>query len=365
MVVDVDDLDPSTVVDRILAATATAGAHGEPAAGAHGEAPTRCTWHAGSSGRALGRAASYDVCWSATACATSWPGWWPRRCPGRAGPPWSPRRASGSTVDPGLAHEVLTVPDGESAKSLAQVEELCRRFARSGLSRADVVVAVGGEWSPTWPVSPPRRSTGVRAYVNVATSLLAQVDAAIGGKTGVNIPEGKNLVGAFWQPSAGAVRHRARWPRLPPREWASGRGEVAKYALLGIETDLGGSAHRRPGHRGAGGPVRGDQVGGGVVRRARGRPPDAPQLRTHPGPRPRGVRLRRRGRRPPPRRGGGRRAGVRRAARPATGSDRRRRGWRTTGGWSAGSTSAPACPPGATPASCSRSWAGTRRPRET
>ena len=46
------------------------------------------------------------------------------------------------------------------------------------------------------------------AYVNVATTLLAQVDAAIGGKTGVNLPEGKNLVGAFWQPSAVAVRHR-------------------------------------------------------------------------------------------------------------------------------------------------------------
>ena len=68
------------------------------------------------------------------------------------------------------------------------------------------------------------------AYVNVATTLLAQVDAAIGGKTGVNIPEGKNLVGAFWQPSA-VLCDTGVLATLPPREWASGRGEMAKYAL--------------------------------------------------------------------------------------------------------------------------------------
>jgi 5-deoxy-5-amino-3-dehydroquinate synthase len=69
-------------------------------------------------------------------------------------------------------------------------------------------------------------------YVNVATTLLAQVDAAIGGKTGVNLPEGKNLVGAFWQPTA-VVCDTEVLATLPPREWASGRGEMAKYAFLG------------------------------------------------------------------------------------------------------------------------------------
>jgi 5-deoxy-5-amino-3-dehydroquinate synthase len=68
--------------------------------------------------------------------------------------------------------------------------------------------------------------------VNVATSLLAQVDAAIGGKTGVNLPEGKNLVGAFWQPNA-VLCDTETLRTLPPREWACGRGEVAKYAFLG------------------------------------------------------------------------------------------------------------------------------------
>jgi 5-deoxy-5-amino-3-dehydroquinate synthase len=70
------------------------------------------------------------------------------------------------------------------------------------------------------------------ASVNVATSLLAQVDAAIGGKTGVNLPEGKNLVGAFWQPDA-VLCDTETLATLPPREWACGRGEIAKYAFLG------------------------------------------------------------------------------------------------------------------------------------
>jgi len=68
--------------------------------------------------------------------------------------------------------------------------------------------------------------------VNVATTLLAQVDAAVGGKTGVNLPEGKNLVGAFWQPSA-VLCDTEVLASLARREWACGRGEMAKYAFLG------------------------------------------------------------------------------------------------------------------------------------
>jgi len=135
-------------------------------------------------------------------------------------------------VDPGVPFEVHTVPPGEGAKSLATVELLCRGFARAGLSRADVVVAVGGGVVTDlagFAAASFHRGT---AYVNVATTLLAQVDAAIGGKTGVNLPEGKNLVGAFWQPRA-VVCDTDVLASLPPREWASGRGEMAKYAFLG------------------------------------------------------------------------------------------------------------------------------------
>jgi 5-deoxy-5-amino-3-dehydroquinate synthase len=138
----------------------------------------------------------------------------------------------GVRVDPGLPHETFTVPEGEGAKSLSTLEDLCRGFTRFGLTRGDAVVAVGG--GVVTDLAGFAAATYHRgiAYVNVATSLLAQVDAAIGGKTAVNIPEGKNLVGAFWQPAA-VLCDTATLSTLPKREWASGRGEMAKYAFLG------------------------------------------------------------------------------------------------------------------------------------
>jgi 5-deoxy-5-amino-3-dehydroquinate synthase len=147
-------------------------------------------------------------------------------------------------VDPGLPTIRLEVPDGEKAKSLEVVEQLCRAMAREGISRSDVIVAVGG--GVVTDVVGFAAATFHRglAYVNVATSLLAQVDAAIGGKTGVNLPEGKNLVGAFWQPSV-VLCDIDLLDTLPKREWASGRGEMAKYALL--EPTLCGAGGAAPG----------------------------------------------------------------------------------------------------------------------
>jgi len=135
-------------------------------------------------------------------------------------------------LDPGVPFEVCAIAEGEESKTPATVEDLCRRFARIGLSRADVVVAVGGGMVTDvagFAAASFHRGT---AYVNVATTLLGQVDAAIGGKTGVNLPEGKNLVGAFWQPRA-VLCDTETLATLPPREWASGRGEMVKYAFLG------------------------------------------------------------------------------------------------------------------------------------
>jgi 5-deoxy-5-amino-3-dehydroquinate synthase len=144
-------------------------------------------------------------------------------------------------LDPGVPFDVVAIPDGEGAKTLTTVEDLCRRFARSGLSRSDVVIAVGGGIVTDvagFAAASYHRGT---PYVNVATTLLGQVDAAIGGKTGVNLPEGKNLVGAFWQPSA-VLCDTETLSTLPPREWACGKGEMAKYAFLGdpprAETDI-------------------------------------------------------------------------------------------------------------------------------
>ena len=138
----------------------------------------------------------------------------------------------GVTVDPGVEHRVFEVPDGESAKALSAVEQLCRAFASWGLTRGDVVVGVGGGVVTDlagFAAASYHRGVPV---VHVATTLLAQVDAAIGGKTGVNLPEGKNLVGAFWQPSL-VLCDTATLDTLPDREMRCGLGEVAKYHFLG------------------------------------------------------------------------------------------------------------------------------------
>jgi 5-deoxy-5-amino-3-dehydroquinate synthase len=138
------------------------------------------------------------------------------------------------TVDPGIQCKTFTIDDGEEAKNLETVEELCRQWARWGLTRNDVAVAVGGGVvtdAVGFAAAVYHRGISV---IHVATTLLAQVDAAIGGKTGVNIPEGKNLIGAFWQPHA-VLCDTETLETLPEREYLSGLGEVAKYHFLGAE----------------------------------------------------------------------------------------------------------------------------------
>jgi 5-deoxy-5-amino-3-dehydroquinate synthase len=137
-------------------------------------------------------------------------------------------------VDPGVEHRRFTIPEGEDGKHLGTVEDLCRDWARWGLTRGDCVVAVGGGVvTDTAGFAAATYHRGV-PVVHVATTLLGQVDAAIGGKTGVNLPEGKNLVGAFWQPSA-VLCDTDVLATLPPREYRNGLGEMAKYAFLGVD----------------------------------------------------------------------------------------------------------------------------------
>ena len=142
--------------------------------------------------------------------------------------------AIGVTVDAGVEQRTFLMGEGEPAKCLETVEELCRAFSRWGLTRGDVVVAVGGGVvTDTAGFAAAVYHRGV-PVVHVPTTLLGQVDAAIGGKTGVNIPEGKNLVGAFWQPAA-VLCDTEVLATLPPREYRSGLGEMAKYAFLGVD----------------------------------------------------------------------------------------------------------------------------------
>ena len=137
----------------------------------------------------------------------------------------------GWEVDSGLDQTEFTVPGGEEAKSLAEVERLCREMSGAGFTRSDVIVAVGGGVVTDLAGFVAAVYHRGIPYVSVATSLLAQVDAAIGGKTGVNLPEGKNLVGAFWQPHA-VLCDTDVLATLPPRELRSGQGELAKYHFL-------------------------------------------------------------------------------------------------------------------------------------
>ena len=135
-------------------------------------------------------------------------------------------------VDPGVDHRMFLIPNGETAKTLSTIEELCRAFAAWGLTRGDAVVGVGG--GVVTDVAGFAAASYHRGLpvVHVATTLLAQIDAAIGGKTGVNLPEGKNLVGAFWQPAA-VLCDTSTLDTLPAREMRCGLGEMAKYHFLG------------------------------------------------------------------------------------------------------------------------------------
>ena len=150
-----------------------------------------------------------------------------RAAPGRAGhasrsrPARRRARAARALADAGVEHERFLMGEGEDAKSLATVEELSRGFAQWGLLRGDLVVAVGGGVvGDTAGFAAAVYYRGVDV-VQVPTTLLAMVDSAIGGKTGVNLPEGKNLVGAFHQPRARvrepAVLRDAARPRVPLR----------------------------------------------------------------------------------------------------------------------------------------------------
>lgn len=135
-------------------------------------------------------------------------------------------------VDPGVDHRIFPIPNGEAAKALSTIEELCRAFATWGLTRGDAIVGVGG--GVVTDVAGFAAASYHRGLpvVHVATTLLAQIDAAIGGKTGVNLPEGKNLIGAFWQPAA-VLCDTSTLDTLPTREMRCGLGEMAKYHFLG------------------------------------------------------------------------------------------------------------------------------------
>ena len=140
-------------------------------------------------------------------------------------------RAKAALAAAGFRVSDISVPAGEQAKSLAIAEEIWRAMAQLGLGRDCLVVALGG--GVVGDLAGFVAATYMRGVpvVQVPTTLLAMVDSSVGGKTAVNLPEGKNLVGAFWQPSF-VCADTDTLATLPDREWRCGCGEIAKSAVI-------------------------------------------------------------------------------------------------------------------------------------
>ena len=132
----------------------------------------------------------------------------------------------------GLGAARIVVPEGEGSKSYATFETVCEAIIAARIERGDLVVAFGGGVIGDlagFAAACVRRGLD---FVQVPTTLLAQVDSSVGGKTGINSRQGKNLIGAFHQPVM-VIADTALLDTLPQRQFCAGYAEVAKYGLLG------------------------------------------------------------------------------------------------------------------------------------
>lgn len=142
------------------------------------------------------------------------------------------RKLTASLATAGLRAKFVEMPDGEPAKKLATVERLAERLVRAGADRDSVLVAFGG--GVVGDVAGLLASLYMRGVrlVQIPTTVLAQVDASIGGKTGVNLRSGKNLVGTFWPPQTVLI-DPAVLTTLPEREFRAGLYEALKCGVIG------------------------------------------------------------------------------------------------------------------------------------
>ncbi|HEX4693891.1 3-dehydroquinate synthase [Sphingomonas sp.] len=133
--------------------------------------------------------------------------------------------------DAGIATEAIVLPPGETTKSWAQLEGLTDRLLGHGIERSDHVVALGGGVIGDlvgFACAIVKRGCG---FVQIPTTLLAQVDSSVGGKTAINTTAGKNLIGAFHQPALVLIDPDVL-DTLPPRETRAGYAEIVKYGLI-------------------------------------------------------------------------------------------------------------------------------------
>src|SRR6185312_795577 len=142
--------------------------------------------------------------------------------------------AEASLAAAGIATSRIIVEEGEGSKTYAGLEQVSEALISAKIERNDLVIALGGGVVGDlagFAAAILRRGVD---FVQVPTSLLAQVDSPVGGKTGINSPQGKNLLGAFHQPVL-VVADTAVLDTLPPRQFRAGYAEVAKYGVLGDE----------------------------------------------------------------------------------------------------------------------------------
>jgi 3-dehydroquinate synthase len=140
--------------------------------------------------------------------------------------------AEAALSEVGIASVRIIVPEGEKSKSFQVFERVCESMIAERIERGDVVVALGGGVVGDlagFAAAVVRRGLEV---AQVPTTLLAQVDSSVGGKTGINSQHGKNLIGAFHQPIL-VLADTALLDTLPPREFRAGYAEVVKYGLIG------------------------------------------------------------------------------------------------------------------------------------
>jgi len=136
-----------------------------------------------------------------------------------------------SLEDAGIKTVLITVPAGEASKSMEQVTEVCRAMLRAGLDRKSFLVALGG--GVVGDLAGFAAAIFQRGIpcVQIPTTIVSQVDSSVGGKTGVNTPEGKNLLGAFHQPQL-VLADTQTLASLPEREFNEGFAEIIKHAAI-------------------------------------------------------------------------------------------------------------------------------------
>lgn len=140
-------------------------------------------------------------------------------------------RVMKSLTDAGFEALCLTIPAGEASKSLSQVETLCDELARRGIDRQGTLVALGGGVIGDLTGFVAAIHYRGIPFVQIPTTIVSQVDSSVGGKTGVNLPSGKNLVGAFHHPRL-VIADPATLVSLPRRVMIEGLAEVVKHAAI-------------------------------------------------------------------------------------------------------------------------------------